>query len=113
VRKKKTLRGGQPGPVKPPDSVRLDARMTIVQAASLHNSLLTLLAAGGPIAIDGTRVEEIDTAILQLLASLWRTAAERGFACSWTGVSDGLRRTANLLGMAEMLHFPQSGLISR
>ncbi len=35
------------------------------------------------------------------------------FACSWTGVSDGLRRTANLLGMTDMLHFPQSGLISR
>jgi anti-anti-sigma regulatory factor len=113
VRKKKTPRNGRPAPVKPPDCVQLDARMTIVQAASLHSSLLAHLAAGGPIAIDGTRVEEIDTAILQLLASLWRTAAERGFACSWTGVSDGLRRTANLLGMTEMLHFPQSGLISR
>jgi anti-anti-sigma regulatory factor len=109
VRKKKTSRSGRPAAVKPPDCVQLDARMTIVQAASLHSSLLTQLDAGGPIAIDGTRVEEIDTSILQLLASLWRTAAERGFACSWTGVSDGLRRTANLVGMTEMLHFPPAG----
>ena len=113
MRKKKTARSARPAAAKPPHSVQLDARMTIVQAASLHSSLLTQLAAGGPIAIDGTRVEEIDTAILQLLASLWRTAEERGFACSWTGVSDVLRRTANLVGMTEMLHFPPSGLISR
>ncbi len=113
MRKKKTPRNGRPAPMKPPDCIQLDARMTIVQAASLHGSLLTHLAAGGPIAIDGTRVEEIDTAILQLLASLWRTAKERGFACSWAGVSDALRRTANLVGMTDLLHFPQSGLISR
>jgi anti-anti-sigma regulatory factor len=113
VRKKKTAASGRPAPTKLPDCVQLDARMTVVQAASLHRSLLTHLAAGGPIAIDGTRVEEIDTAILQLLASLWCTARERGFDCSWTGVSDVLCRTANLLGMTEMLHFPPSGLISR
>ena len=77
MRKKKTPRNGRPAPMKPPDCIQLDARMTIVQAASLHGSLLTHLAAGGPIAIDGSRVEEIDTAILQLLASLWRTAKER------------------------------------
>jgi anti-anti-sigma regulatory factor len=113
VTKKKPPRSPRPAPAMQPFCVQLDARMTILQAAPLHSSLLTHLAAGRPIAIDGARVEEIDTAILQLLASLWRTARERGFACSWTGVSDGLRRTANLVGMTEMLHFPPSGLIGR
>ena len=83
--------------------------MSIVQAAGLHGSLLARLAHGGPIEIDGTRVEEIDTAILQLLTSLWRTGQERGFNCSWTGASDALRRTAGLIGVAEMLRFPERG----
>jgi anti-anti-sigma regulatory factor len=89
-------------------SIHLDARMTILQAAGLHSLLLARLAGGGAIVIDGTRVEEIDTAILQLLASLWRTGTERGVACSWAGVSDALRRTANLIGMTQLLHLPHA-----
>jgi anti-anti-sigma regulatory factor len=88
------------------EGVRLDARMTIVQAAGLRSVLLACLAGGGPIVIDATRVEEIDTAILQLLASLWRTAAGRGIACSWSGASDVVRRMANLIGVADLLHLP-------
>ena len=87
--------------------ILLGARLTIVQAAGLHSLLLARFAGGGDIVIDGTRVEEIDTAILQLLASLWRTTAERGIACAWAGVSAGLRRTANLVGMTDMLHLPR------
>jgi anti-anti-sigma regulatory factor len=80
--------------------------MTIVQAAGLRGALLACLAGGEPIVIDGSRVEEVDTAILQLLASLWRTAAERGIACSWSGASDVVRRMANLIGVADVLHLP-------
>ncbi len=57
--------------------------------------------------VDGTRVEEIDTAILQLLASLWRTSLERGIACTWHGASEALRQTAALVGVAELLQFPE------
>lgn len=56
--------------------------------------------------VDGTRVEEIDTAILQLLASLWRTCLERGIACTWHGASDALRQAAALIGLADFLHLP-------
>jgi anti-anti-sigma regulatory factor len=86
--------------------IELDARMTIVQAADLHRTLLARLAQGQAIVIDGTRVEEIDTAILQLLISLWRTGLERGVTCAWRGVSDTLRQTAELVGVTAMLHLP-------
>jgi anti-anti-sigma regulatory factor len=114
VSKKKPTRRARKPPKQPaapqqPECIRLDERMTIVQAAGLHGTLLARLAQGGPIEIDGARVEEIDTAILQLLTSLWRTGRERGFACSWTGASDALRRTAGLVGVAEMLRFPEPG----
>lgn len=85
----------------------LDARLTIVQAADLHRTLVAGLAGGGPVAVDGSRVEEIDTSILQLLTSLWRTSMERGISCTWHGVSNVLRQRAVLIGVAEMLHFPE------
>jgi anti-anti-sigma regulatory factor len=90
---------------QPPHMV-LDARLTIVQAADLHRALVTRLASGGPVAVDGSRVEEIDTSILQLLTSLWRTSLERGIPCTWHGVSDVLRQRAAQIGVAEMLHLP-------
>lgn len=90
-----------------PAPIDLDARLTIAQAAGLHGTLLARLSEGGPVVVDGARVEEIDTAILQLLASLWRTGAERGIACMWQGASNALRDTATLVGVAETLRFPE------
>jgi anti-anti-sigma regulatory factor len=90
-----------------PPRIELDARLTIVQAAHLHRTLVARLASGGPVRVDGTRVEEIDTSILQLLTSLWRTSLERGISCTWYGVSDVLRQRAALIGVAEILHFPE------
>jgi len=90
-----------------PPRIELDARLTIVQAADLHRTLVARVASGDPVAIDGSRVEEIDTSILQLLTSLWSTSLERGISCTWHGVSDVLRQRAALIGVAEMLHFPE------
>jgi anti-anti-sigma regulatory factor len=91
----------------PPPRIELDARLTIVQAADLHRTLVARVASGGPVAVDGSRVQEIDTSILQLLTSLWCTSLERGISCTWHGVSDVLRQRAALIGVAEMLHFPE------
>jgi anti-anti-sigma regulatory factor len=84
--------------------IELDPRLTIVQAAALHRTMVAHLEEGRPVVVDGTRVEEIDTAVLQLLTSLWRTGQERGIACTWHGASDALRRTAALVGVAGILH---------
>ena len=89
-----------------PACLELNVRLDIAQAADLHRALLARLAKGGPVIVDGTRVEEIDTAMLQLLASLWRTSGERGIACTWKAASGALRLTAILLGVAEVLNFP-------
>ncbi len=91
--------------VPQPAPLQLDSRLTIAQAADLHRSLAARLADGGPVALDGSRVEEIDTAVLQLLVSLWRTARERGIPCAWQAASDALRQAAILIGVAEALHF--------
>ena len=108
MNKKKPPRSPKATKAPRPSRIVLDDRLTIVQAAALHRTLVKRLAEGRRLVVDGSRVEEIDTAILQLLTSLWRTSKERGIACSWQGASQALRRTAAMVGVAEMLRFPDA-----
>jgi anti-anti-sigma regulatory factor len=91
-----------------PAPVGLESRLSIALAAQLHRTLLARLEAGADIVVDGSRVEEIDTAILQLLASLWRSGKERGVAIRWSGASRALREQADLIGVTPFLHLPDS-----
>jgi ABC-type transporter Mla MlaB component len=86
--------------------IRLDERMGIAQAKRLHSVLADALNSGMPISIDGTRVQQIDGATLQLLVSFWRTAADQGIACDWIGASKWLSRAASLIGVAAALQLP-------
>jgi anti-anti-sigma regulatory factor len=87
------------------DNLQLGSKLSIANAGELHQVLLSRLNAGKPIVLDGSKVEEVDTAILQLLASLKRTAAQRGVGCTWLAPSTVLRDTAELIGLAEPLAF--------
>jgi anti-anti-sigma regulatory factor len=102
----KSVPAAESAPAAQPAIIELEARMTIVQAAVLHRTLSGRLAQAEPVIVDGSRVEEIDTAILQLLTSLWRSSIERGIACTWQGASETLRRSAALIGVDEILRFP-------
>ena len=91
------------GPRAAPPPIELDPRLTIVQAAELHRTMAARLEGNWPVIVDGTRVEEIDTAVLQLLTSLWCTGRERGIACTWwqilvtNGYQDALGLIADVL----------------
>jgi anti-anti-sigma factor len=85
--------------------LELASELSIAHAAELQRTLKERLAAGALI-IDASRVTQIDTSILQLLVSASRACTQRGVVCSWTGVSDTMRRCASLIGVAEFLHFP-------
>lgn len=89
-------------------TIELAATMTIMQASELHRMLVERLAKGQPLSLDGTKVEEIDTAVLQLLASLWRTGPGRGVPCAWQGASAALCRSASLIGLSNMLQLPNA-----
>ena len=84
--------------------IALGARLSIAEAVDLHKMFTKRIAQGAPIVIDGGRVEEIDTAILQLLASVWMTGASQGIECRWQSASEALRRIAKLIGVAELLN---------
>ncbi len=83
--------------------VELAERMSIAQSAALHRTLMVCLASGAPLLIEGGRVEQIDTAVLQLLVSAWLGAAKRGIECRWLSASQALFRSATLIGVAEIL----------
>jgi anti-anti-sigma regulatory factor len=86
-----------------PERIELAAELTIAHAADLQRSFKNHLAGASALVVDGTRVTQIDTSILQLLVAVWRAGAQRGIGCSWAGTSDALRRSAALIGVAEAL----------
>jgi anti-anti-sigma regulatory factor len=83
--------------------IELPAKLSIAQSAELHRTLLASLEEQAALIFDGSRVEEIDTANLQLLVSAWLGAAKRGSECRWQGASDALRHAATLIGVAGTL----------
>jgi anti-anti-sigma regulatory factor len=97
VTKKKTARAPLPA------RIELAAELTIAHAADLQRTFKDHLAGGGALIVDGTRVTQIDTSILQLLVAAWLAGTQRGISCSWAGASDALRRSATLIGVAEAL----------
>ena len=94
------------------EAIELAAELSIAQAVELQRALKDRLSAGSALVIDGRRVMQIDTAILQLLVSARRGCVERGITLSWNGVSEPLRRYAALIGLAEHLDFPSTATAS-
>jgi anti-anti-sigma regulatory factor len=86
------------------NKLELAPQLTIADAADLHREFKERAAGGMPFIIDGAKVEQIDTAILQLLVGAWRSCAQRGVECSWQGASQNLRRAALLIGVADHLN---------
>lgn len=88
------------------DTFVLAPQVSIAEAAGLLRDLKLRVAGGGPLIIDGTAVERIDTAILQLLISCRCACQQRGTTFNWQGVSENLRRAAALIGVSDSLNLP-------
>jgi anti-anti-sigma regulatory factor len=86
-----------------PKTLELPARLSIAQSADWHRTLSAQGEGKTPLVLDGSRVEEIDTAILQLLVSAWLGAGKRGVERRWHGASEALRQAASLIGVAAAL----------
>jgi anti-anti-sigma regulatory factor len=82
----------------------LDAIITIAEAAALKDHLLAYVNQRGEINIDGSRVESVDTAGLQVLLAFVRTIRAQGTVIRWTGISGALLNTAQLMGVAKLIN---------
>ncbi|HEY5682622.1 MAG TPA: STAS domain-containing protein [Sulfuricaulis sp.] len=83
--------------------VALEATLGIQDARVLHERLGSLLTAAKTVVVDGSRVERLDAAILQVLAGFARSAHERGLALSWHSPSPVLQQAVRVLGLESIL----------
>lgn len=77
----------------------------IADVGGLHQQLRKALESS-EIVLDGTTVERVDTAALQVLVAFQRDAQKHGCRVSWAGVSAPLHDAATQLGLAQVLALP-------
>jgi phospholipid transport system transporter-binding protein len=81
--------------------LKLDASCTLRETADLQFSLVA--ASGDPVVVDGSAVERVDTAGLQLLVALVRRQQLSGRRLEWKAASPELVKCGERLGLLEAL----------
>jgi anti-anti-sigma regulatory factor len=84
-------------------TVTLDASLTIAETAALQEVMLTHLRSMTPLCLDASEVEMIDTAGLQLVATAYKTASEKGLEFRIKDPSQKFVQSANQIGLGELL----------
>jgi phospholipid transport system transporter-binding protein len=93
--------------VSPPSGhVDLGVSCTLHEAAALRSACLAALDSKDPPALDGSRVERVDTAGLQVLVGFTIDCIERSLHFTWAGRSEALVRGIRLLGLEALLESP-------
>ncbi len=87
-------------------AVTLVANCSIKEVAALRTRLCAVVDASGPVAIDASAVERIDTATLQLLYAFVRDRLNSDREVTWQGVTAALTDAARLLGVRDPLCLP-------
>lgn len=89
-------------------SIVLEPVLTIQHVEELYQKLGTLLENQDKIELDASAVTSIDTAVLQLLIVLKKTAVGRGKDVTIDFPSEKFMEAADLLGVSEMLGVEQA-----
>jgi phospholipid transport system transporter-binding protein len=76
---------------------------TIRTVTAFQAELAERLDESGPVQIDGSGVERVDTATLQLLVAFVRDLHAEARAVEWVDCSPALRRAAGSLGLESAL----------
>ena len=86
--------------------VVLGASCTIHEAPALRAHLIAQSALPGPYEIDGSAVQQIDTAGVQLVVAFALDCLERSIHYVWTGRSPTLEDAIRTLGVGALLESP-------
>lgn len=84
-------------------TVMLGGSLTLREATDLQQQLLATDAAGGELELDGSGVQRVDTAGLQLLVALARRRHAAGHRLRWSAVSAALLQASARLGLLDIL----------
>ena len=87
-------------------AIDLGTACALPDVAALRASCLAALNGKLPPVIDGSRVERIDTAALQVLVGFTIDCMERSIVFSWAGRSAALIHGIRLLGIEALLESP-------
>lgn len=79
--------------------VSLHTSMGIAQVRELYQLLTPVIARGLPVVLDASKVERIDTAVLQLFAVFSRALQKKGVSLRLKKASDVFSRSTELLGL--------------
>jgi anti-anti-sigma regulatory factor len=77
-------------------------------AQDLYDTLQAALGAQGPVVLDATHVERVDTAVLQMLCAFVRAAQASGIVVQWRQPSLALENAARLLNVQTCLALPMA-----
>lgn len=75
------------------------SNLDISRASDLHTALSKALKRKPPFVLDGSKVERIDTAGMQILAAFCHTIRHREIEFRWHKPSINLLKSTELLGM--------------
>jgi phospholipid transport system transporter-binding protein len=86
-------------------AIGLSPDCRIADVGDLYRQLSSSLDAP-QITLDGSKVDRVDTAALQMLVVYQRELEKRGHTMQWAGVSAPLYDAASQLGLAQTLALP-------
>lgn len=86
--------------------VVLGASCTIHEAPALRSHLIAQASHPGPYELDGSAVQQIDTAGVQLVVAFALDCLEKGVHYTWTGRSPQLEEAIRTLGVSALLESP-------
>ena len=90
----------------PAKGLVLGASCTIHEAQALRAQLLAQAELPGPYEIDGSAVQHVDTAGVQLVVAFALDCLERNIAYAWKGRSAALEDAIRVLGVGALLESP-------
>ncbi|NRA25103.1 MAG: STAS domain-containing protein [Oleispira sp.] len=88
-------------------NIECGERMTIEQVESLYSQLETALLEHDQINLIADRVQQSDTASLQLIVNLLQMSKQQGHTVKWIKPSPAIINVAELLGLIEPLELTQ------
>jgi anti-anti-sigma regulatory factor len=83
--------------------VVLPASCTLRDAVGVKAMLMQGLDVPGNVEVDARSVEVVDASLLQLLVAFTRDMRDAGRAVTWKGASGVLSRSAEVLGLVQVL----------
>lgn len=91
------------------DNLHLDTHLELDMLPGLVQRIREPLTQGSPLVLDGSAVQSVDGAAVQLLLAAVRAAKQENIPCKWRQPSSSLRKAAALLGLTDELLLEVSG----